>query len=219
MNQRQRITAWATAIGIEICEWIEAVESATCATENRAQFKEALLRMLDCDGLVVYDLDRFFRHTEEGLRIARTQFLSQGKTLISLNQNVDISTEEGWLAFTMFLALAEYEARKFARRAKQGKEGKARAGGYAGGRPPYGWIKQGSTLVMCPFQQKVRDLILRWRVGGHSYATIATRLNFMAVPTQTGKQHWQATTIAQIADKPKKLIDWYSSNGDRTKAS
>lgn len=216
VNQRQRIGAWANfQEDVEIVHWIEAVESATCFTEDRKLFQEALNLVREYDGLIVYDLDRFFRNTEEGLRIARTEFLASGKTLISLNQNVDIGADDGWFTFIIFMATAELEARKLKRRATQGKAQKKRQDGYIGGRPPYGWLNRDGGLVMCPFQQEVRRYILMWHEHGMTAGSIARRLNLMVVPTQSGKAKWKRTTVFNILNRQSYLAEWYERNEQR----
>lgn len=126
-----------------------------------------------------------------------------------MDLDLDTSTPMGKCMFTVLLAFAELERDTIYNRTRSGIERKREQGGYVGGRPPYGWIVQGHDLVEDPYQQYVRARIVQWRKAGFSCATIATRLNFMGVPTATGREHWHATTVSQIAERHKKLVEWY----------
>ncbi len=171
-NQRRRIEAWASINNYEIAAGIEAVESATSKASDRRKFKQALdlMQAQKCDGLVVYDLDRFFRNTEEGLRTAREQFLERAKTLKSLNQNVDISTDDGWFAFGIFLLVSEKEARSIRRRMSDGKSNKVLSASGKGkrafveGSRPYGFTSTGAKgqreLIIDPEEYRWRQKIL-----------------------------------------------------------
>lgn len=207
--QLERISAHCLARQYEVVGVFQDVESASGYVQRR-EFESALklVRSSQADGLVCFKLDRFARNTIEGLSIAR-MLQAEGKHLVIMDLDLDTSTPMGRCVFAVLLAFAELERETIQGRTKAGRELKRSQGGYAGGRPPYGWIVQGRDLVEEPFQQCVRQRVIRWRSAGFSCATIATRLNFMGVPTASGKDHWQATTISQIAEKQKKLIDWY----------
>lgn len=222
VNQKTAIEYWEKmrveqGISILPAGWISVVESATCFTEDRARFKEALelVNQPDCSGLVVYDLDRFFRNAEEGLRIARTEFKEKGKTLISINQNVDIETDDGWFMFGLFLLNAEREGRQIKKRFRTGKEQKVKSYAdngqlaYLNGHPPYGWVAKGSkgrrTLVPDPFQQKWRNQIFRWLDSGRGPYWIARELTNMEIPTPNGKRVWSECTIRTIKKRELKL--------------
>ncbi len=216
-NQRRRIEAWAAfREDLEIVECISAVESATGCTEDRKHFKDALKRMHEqnCSGLVVYDLDRFFRNAEEGLRITRTEFIEKGKTLVSLNQNLDISTDDGWFTFGIFLLVAEKEAKTFNRRSREGKalkqkrccaEGKD---AYLDGPCPYGFMSIGvrgkREIAINPEEYPWRERIIAWRAEGKSGNWIASELNRNGVLTKRGKP-WRPTTVMTMIRRPLAL--------------
>ncbi len=213
-NQRRRIEAWAAfRDDLEIVEGISAVESATGQTENRRHFKDALRKMHaeDCAGLVVYDLDRFFRNAEEGLRIARTEFIEKGKTLISLNQNLDISSDDGWFTFGIFLLVAEKEAKTMRRRSSEGKAQKQKRAAserrvsFTEGPCPFGFMSIGNRgskeLAIHPEEYPWRQKIFEWHAQGKNSAWIASELNRCKVPTKRGKI-WLSGTVRILIRRP-----------------
>ncbi len=210
--QKRKISWAADNYGFEIIANIEAVESATCQSDDRKHFKEALeiIRSANCDGLIVNDLDRFFRNTEEGLRIARKEFLESGKTLITLNQNIDISTDDGWFMFGVMLLFAEKEAKTNRYRMREGKRSKSRANkaAYLNGATPYGYKSAGPSgkryLQIDPKEYPWREKIFSWRSEGRSYKWIAQELNTNGVKTKRGRQ-WRDTTVRIILIRPLAL--------------
>ncbi len=214
--QKARINSWAKACNHQIVHEVEAVESATRTIERRKLFKHALELMdsSNCDGLIVYDLDRFFRNAEEGLRCARINFLEQGRVLLSLNQNIDISTHDGWFTFGIFLLVAEKEARTMRRRVTEGKLHKAASSlcegrkAYIDGALPFGFSSSGVSgrreLEIDPSEYPWRQKIFAWRAEGRSYKWIARELNSRGVKTKRGLE-WRDTTIRLMLVRPMAL--------------
>jgi DNA invertase Pin-like site-specific DNA recombinase len=85
------------------------------------------------DTLVVTRLDRLGRSTKDLLSIA-SELEAAGVNLEVLEQNIDTSTAEGRLFFTMVAAFAEFEHALMVGRTKDGLAA-ARSRGRLGGRP------------------------------------------------------------------------------------
>ncbi len=108
--------------GYELATIFTEVKSASGSVE-RQEFDKALAYMEDnnLNGLIVYDIDRYFRNAADGLMTFKRYFTDGNYTFISVNQRFDTATDEGWFMFTMFLVQAEYERRKIVARTSKGK--------------------------------------------------------------------------------------------------
>lgn len=210
-DQRRRVRAWAQINEVNLDREIEAVESATKFTAERKIFQEAVQAAQECDGLIVYSIDRFFRNTEDGLRCARENFLETGKKLVFLNENLDISSEDGWVMLGMMLLMAEKEARTTRRRMLHGKEKKREdldKLAYLNGATPYGYCSTGNKgskiLKTHPIEYPWRRKIFDWRAEGRSYKWIARELNRQGVRTKRGRV-WRDTTVRILLVRPLAL--------------
>lgn len=208
-DQRKRVQYWAVLHDIEIVKEIDAVESATCFASERKLFQDAVKAAQECDGLVVYDIDRFFRNAEDGLRCARQYFLETGRRLVFVNQNLDISTDDGWVMFGMMLLMAEKEARTTKRRLSYGKSRKNETKlAYIDGPQPYGYLAIGNRgsrmLAIDPKEYPWRKKILAWHAQGRSFAWISHRLNGLGVPTKRGRL-WTRGSVRSLLIRPLAL--------------
>lgn len=123
-DQLKRIQDHCNMMQHDLVKVFAEVKSASGNVE-RAEFESALAWMVDhnLDGLVVYDLDRYFRDAAGGLMTCKKYFSADtGYTLVSASQNIDTSTDEGYFMFGQLLLFAEMERRKIVRRMNRGKE-------------------------------------------------------------------------------------------------
>lgn len=110
------------------------VDTYTGTKMSRPEFDKALEFLREGDTLVVTRLDRLGRSTKDLLSIAETLEL-RGISLRVLEQNIDTSSAEGRLFFTIVGAFAEFEHSLIVSRTKDGLAA-ARARGRTGGRKP-----------------------------------------------------------------------------------
>jgi DNA invertase Pin-like site-specific DNA recombinase len=165
----------------------------------RPEFQKALDEMgsEDCDGLIVVDIDRFFRSTEEGLRCYREKFEPGGRKLISLQQNIQTDSPEGWWMFVQFLAMGEYASRKDVRRMRTGYDAaKAKEPAkFMGGKLGYGQSVQDGIKVQG--EDPVLDFIRDGMAQGWNVSTITSQLNFSDLVPKTGRKFYKST-VGQI---------------------
>lgn len=108
-------------------------ESASGARSDRPQL-DALLDVLERgDTVVVWKLDRLARSTKQLLELSE-RFQRDGIYLVSLHDQVDTSTPQGKLWYTMTAAMAELERDMIIERTNAGLAA-ARARGARMGRP------------------------------------------------------------------------------------
>ena len=110
------------------------VDTYTGTKMSRPEFDKAMEFLREGDTLVVTRLDRLGRSTKDLLSIAETLKL-QGISLRVLEQNIDTTSAEGRLFFTIIGAFAEFEHSLIVSRTKDGLAA-ARARGRTGGRRP-----------------------------------------------------------------------------------
>lgn len=209
-NQKQAVRRWAQANDIELVnELTPYVDIETASGKQPREAFEAALQQLQDDvsisGLVVFDLDRYFRNCGEGLRTFEQHFKNNGSQLVSIRQNFDTSTDEGWFAFGMFLLVAEYELRKISRRMRSGIDAVRAEGYFGGGKVPYGYRSEHDketdryNLVPDKKEYPIVEQMKQWKSEGMSYCGIAKMLNDKRVPGKSGKRvKWESKGVARI---------------------
>lgn len=186
---------------------VEYQEIGSGSKDTRVVFNKALeqVKARGCDGLIVYDIDRYFRSAELGLRTFRQNFLENGKVLLSASQGIDTSTDEGWFMLGQFLLMAEYELMKITRRLTRGKEQAKANKQFAGGKVPYGYdiirVDDKSYLTKNEFEQEWinRMAIMYNRGEDMSLQDVANALNLEEVPLKSGKiGRWTAMQVSRV---------------------
>jgi DNA invertase Pin-like site-specific DNA recombinase len=104
-DQRDAIKRWADYQGVTIVqEHLDEDESG--GSQERPGLEAAVSRALagDTDGIVCYDISRFSRFTEGGLRDLR-RLKESGARLVFTQEQIDTSTRQGRLTYTLLLAM------------------------------------------------------------------------------------------------------------------
>ena len=108
-------------------------EKYTGTKANRPEFDKLRLMLREGDTIVIESLSRLGRSSKDLLTLVE-DFDENEITLISLKENIDISTPTGRLLVTVLSALAQFERDLTVERTKEGLKA-ARARGRSGGRP------------------------------------------------------------------------------------
>ena len=126
----------------------EFVDYASGKTENRKQYRRMLdlVRKRQIDVVLVWRYDRFARSTQ-ALVNALNEFKSLGVDFISYQENIDTTTPQGELVFSIMASLAQFESALISQRVKAGMA-RAKAQGKRISRPPLTQF----------IQDKIRDL-------------------------------------------------------------
>lgn len=110
------------------------VETLSAVANERPIF-EMLTKMLECgDTLIVWDLDRAFRSTEDAI-IHERQLRQRGVKFQAMNFEIDTLTADGKYAYVVAAAASERERKKTSERTIEGLAN-ARLRGSRLGRPP-----------------------------------------------------------------------------------
>jgi DNA invertase Pin-like site-specific DNA recombinase len=108
-------------------------EKYTGTKANRPELDKLKLASREGDIIIIESLSRLGRSAKD-LRTLIEEFNADGITLVSLKENIDISTPTGKLLLGVLTSLCEFERDLTVQRTKEGLEA-ARARGRNGGRP------------------------------------------------------------------------------------
>ncbi len=201
-TQRERIQAWALAAGRDLTIFEDAGLSGSegdrvKGTESNRPGLTAALAMLESgDALVTYNLSRLGRssyHLQGLLRVLK----GKGVDLVSLTEGIDCTKATGRFTYTIFAGVAELERELIVERITNGIHRKKAAGLVYNGTAPYGKRRRGKYLVDNPFQQRVKQIILRLSKAGKGLSGIARRLNAYGIPASQGGA-WHPTTVKRV---------------------
>lgn len=210
--QEKAVRAWAkihrhTLVAV-LTEQISG--AAPMTTRRGLQTALTMVTKHEADGLLVPCLDRLSRtlYVQEQI-IAFVE--DAGAVVRSVNPTEDAQLTgeaddpQRRLIRQLLGSIYEYERAMIRLRLKAGKDAKRAATGYAGGRPPYGWVATGRELRPVEHEQEVRRAIKAWAREGWSTRKIAARLNADGIKTRHGKQ-WQAAQIARIINDKRRAV-------------
>jgi site-specific DNA recombinase len=204
--QREAIEAFAKSQGYELVAIVEdaAISGATKPVERPGFSRILALAQQEAFGiLLVWKFDRLARHLRYA--VATTQTLSEdyGVTLRSVTEPIETESPMGQTIFTIFAGMAMMEREAITERTLMGRKAKAKQGGFAGGKAPYGYRrdKEGGLEVV-PEEAAIVRRIFALQKEGLGTKAIAARLNTEGVPTRGGRP-WIFSTIHGIVHNAK----------------
>jgi DNA invertase Pin-like site-specific DNA recombinase len=126
----------------------EYVDYASGKTEKRPQYQlmKDRIQKRFIDVVLVWRYDRFARSTQ-ALVNALKEFQALGVDFISYQENIDTTTPQGEMVFTIMASLAQFESRLISERVKSGMA-RAKAQGKAISRPPLPKEKQEQIALL-----------------------------------------------------------------------
>lgn len=212
--QRDAIEAFAKSQGYHLLEIIEdAAVSGAKDPATRPGFRRILeLAQAQAFGiLLVWKFDRLARHLAYAVTTAQTLRDKYGVTLRSVTEPIETESPVGQMMFGIFASMAAMEREEIKERTLMGRKTKAKHGGFAGGKAPYGYRrdKEGGLEVV-PEEAEIVRRIFALHKKGLGTKAIATRLNAERVPTRSGRP-WIFTTIKSILENAKYegLVEYY----------
>jgi site-specific DNA recombinase len=147
------------------------------------------------DVLVVARFDRLARDALEALLIEREFSAVGGGVLYASGANGGEDSMR--LMRTVLHGIAEFEKRQLVARLASARKAKADAGGYAGGRPPFGYEARGGQLHPKPAEAEVVRWIFRQVLSGRTTRAIALALEREG----TLARRWRQSDIGRIVSR------------------
>jgi len=121
-------------------------EDAGVSGAKAIEKRPALLRLMEdvragqIDIVIILSIDRLARNTRIVLTIAE-EFRKRNVNLASCKENVDTTTPQGYLFFTLTAAFATFERDLASERTTDALRERGRINGEKGGRVPYGYLR------------------------------------------------------------------------------
>ncbi len=133
-NQLRQLRTYAKARDFTVIA--EYIDHATGRNEKRPEYQKLLdaVRKRQADIVLVWRYDRFARSTK-ALITALNEFRTLGVDFISYQENIDTTTPQGEMIFTIMASLAQFESALIGERTKAGMQ-RAREQGKRVHRPP-----------------------------------------------------------------------------------
>ena len=153
------------------------------------------------DNLIVKKLDRLSRNLLD-FQMLLIWCDKHGKSIISIDEGFDLSTDWGRLIAKILIMFAEFERQRIGERRRDTAAKMRKNGQWGGGPPPYGYMtKDGGNglLYQDPVTAPVVQLIVRLIIDGYSFLTIAAMLNADGTPRPRKAPEWRVQSITRIA--------------------
>ena len=200
--QTETIRAYCKAQGLRLVRmYSDEGISGSNGLDDREGLADAIAALKDGEAeiLIVYRFDRLARD----LILQETvieRLREHGTPVHSATEDLDGDTEDPTkvLIRQVVGAIAQYERAIIKRRMVSGKRAKMAAGGFAGGRPPYGSRIEAGELVEDEAEQEVVKLVHELQKSGRSLREIGEELDARGYTPRAGKA-WHPNTIRRIA--------------------
>lgn len=215
--QEELIKEFAAKNGYEITDWFydKGVSGAAKDRPALGRLLEGAVTNPPVEYVIVAKADRIARDVELYYTF-KGMMKERNLTLISVTEdwsNGDKLT--GMIIENVFAMMAEIERANIKYRTSGGRKEKAKMGGYAGGRVPYGYTAVNHQLVVNPEEAKIvkRIFFMKDKMG-RTYPEIAEVLKSEGVKTHWGKEF--LSTTVRIIYLNRKTYEGYYKYGDGT---
>lgn len=156
----------------------------------------------EAEVLLVPRLDRLARRLTIQ-EAALAQVWRHGGTVVAADQGEIVQDDPDDPMRTamrqMMGVFGQLERSMIVARLRRGREMKRATGGYAAGRPPYGYRTDGGSLVAVPEEQRAIKLARRLRKRGLSYRQIADRLEAEGLLPRSGGR-WHPPMVSRLVN-------------------
>lgn len=191
--QAARIAAYCTAMGFAASEVIRDA-GASAKSLQRPGMEQILVgvRGGSIGRIIVFKLDRLTRSTRD-LAELLDLFSRHNTALVSVCEHLDTETAAGRMVVNMLAVVAQWEREAIAERTAFALAHKRRQRTvYAP--TPFGFRREGATLIEEPEEQAALADAHRMDVAGRSYREIAAMLTARGVKPHRGRA-WHASTV------------------------
>lgn len=169
--------------------------------------RQGLMRMLqDCDNhlidfVITKSISRFSRNTTDCLELVR-RLQQLNIPLYFERENLNTADMESELILAVLSSMAECEASSVSQNAKWSIQKRFQGGTYKISYPPYGYMWNGTEMIIDPNQAEIVKEIFSSYLTGKGTDTIAKELNARGIETKRGGK-WSGTTVSSILTNEK----------------
>lgn len=152
------------------------------------------------------DLDRLGRGNMVDQGLIQEAFKATNTLIITPRKVYDLQDEldEEWSEFEAFMARRELKI--ITRRLQRGRRQSVGLGKSISKQPPYGYLRDSSLMLHPnPETAPVVRMIFSQASAGFGMTRIANHLTTLGIPTPSGKQTWQRSSIYAILKNPAYL--------------
>ncbi|MEB3031078.1 recombinase family protein [[Mycobacterium] nativiensis] len=221
-RQRELIEQWATMQGHVVVGWAEDIDVSGAVDVLDARKRTELGGWLrdrhpEFDIIACWKLDRLSRSTINMNKLFAWA-VEHDKAIVSVTENIDLSTPVGRLIAQVISFLAEGELEAIRERTRSSRKKLVESGRWPGGPLPYGFESVkcddgGWKLQPREDQAAVIRRIFTDICSGMSMEAVAKKLNADGVPSAKGKQ-WRSANLFVIMES--KLLLGHSTYKDQT---
>lgn len=212
--QKSAITEYAAKNGYRIVDWAE--DHVSGISDERPAFNNIIYGNVEnppIEAVIVFKNDRIARDTKLYFYYLYTLEKKDIK-LISTEEEFDEGSEFANLYRAMMQFVAEQERKNITLRTSSGRIAKAKKGGYAGGRPPYGYKVVDNELIVDREEAEMVRFVFDRIDKGISRRQISNMLNDSGLKTRSGSP-FQATNVINIENNKKFYQGYYKYGKDK----
>lgn len=209
-RQREAAEAYAEQHGWTVVGTFadDGVSASKNAPDDRAGWRDLMACREPWDVVIVWKLDRLVRRIVHFWDTYRW-LEDSGKSLVSVEDKLDMTTTIGRMMAGFLAGAAEMEAEAISARVAGARAHLLRHGRVVGGTVPYGWrsVKNpngaGMVLEQHPEQIEHVRLMVERTVAGRSLYSTAQELTRLGIPTPTGQvKPWAHTSVERTVRHP-----------------
>lgn len=199
-NQKKEIAFYANQNGYNIVDWFTDIESG--AKDERPQLDKILygeeVTNPPFEAVIAYKNDRIARDTKLYFYYLYT-LEKKGIKLLCLDEKFQEGDDFANIYRSLLQFVAEQERRNIALRTGGGRKLKAAAGGYSGGRAPYGYYIDRGRYAINETEAEMVRLVFDGLDSGETLQDVADKLNSLGYKSRKGKT-FQASQIRSIRE-------------------
>lgn len=199
-NQMKEILAYANKNGYNIVEWFTDVESG--AKDERPELDKILygenVSNPPFEAVIAYKNDRIARDTKLYFYYLYTLEKKNIK-LLCLDEKFHEGDDFANIYRSLLQFVAEQERKNIALRTSGGRKLKAAAGGYSGGRAPYGYKVKNGQYVIDEKEAEMVRIVFKMLEEKKTLQDVADCLNDLGYMSRKGKR-FQPSQIRSIRD-------------------
>ena len=202
-SQRQEILDYANKNGYNIVAWF--TDQASGVSDDRPEFDKILygnnITNPPFEAVIAFKSDRVARDTK--LYFYYLYVLEKKNIkLISTREDFVEGSEFANIYRAITMYVAEQERKNIALRTGNGRKMKAAAGGYSGGKAPFGYMVKEGRLVINDSEADIVRLIYEMNKRGEKMLRIAETLNDSGYVSRSGGKFYSSHIKAILQNEP-----------------